>query len=199
MSSARSRWPEHRRGLGSSRAATSAASSRGRPTARARPRPIQEPSGGRLRGAIHRRDHAGSPPRWGSRFVGRSRPCRAEAGLGYHDPADRASRPGSAGPQAWAEIRGPWGRKPSIASRSESRHGCLYCSTVPPLRESRRRWKSAQEPAGMRNGRIGPSRRVSRLFSYSRFTPPELRPRPRRPAGRRRRRRRTSVSSTSRL
>ena len=26
----------------------------------------------------------------------------------------------------------------------------------------------------MRNGRIGPSRRVSRLFSYSRFTPLEL-------------------------
>ena len=39
-----------------------------------------------------------------------------------------------------------------MAPGSGIRCGCLYCSTVPPLRANRRFWNSAQEPSADRDG-----------------------------------------------
>ena len=129
-----------------------AARNRGRAGAKLpRPRlgPIQGPSNG-----LHRteRSIAGSHVwvspsvgigfdfgKWDSRDVATSTWDRP---VGYHNP-DRTHKPSRSRIEE-ALRRGPrsgdlGAGNPSIASRSESRHGCLYCSTVPPLRESRRR------------------------------------------------------------
>ena len=67
------------------------------------------------------------------------------------------------------EVTGSESGNDSIASRSGTKCGCLYCSTVPPLRASRRFWNSNHDPAGKRMVRTGPSLRVLRLLEYSTF------------------------------
>src|SRR5262249_29388490 len=53
--------------------------------------------------------------------------------------------------------------------RSLMRHGCLYCSIVPPLRLRRSRSQRAQKPSRTNCRRSAPRRRLSRLDAYSTF------------------------------
>ena len=89
--------------------------------------------------------------------------------VAYHNTDSAASRT-----SAHHAETGSSGRKLAIASRSGIRCGCLYCSTVPPLRARRRFWNSAQDRRAGGCVRTGPSLRVSRLLSYSTLQAPEV-------------------------